>query len=199
MEPQFQTSFIPKKSTDPGIRIINAKEPISLFSILTTVIVIATIVASGVLFAYQQILKSQISQAEKDIVAAKQAFQPDTIKQLITASSQIDFTERLLNSHILINQIFNLLQNLTVKKIAFTDFTYINKNGSPSVVMDGESQSYNALVEQYSIFNQSGLILNPEFSDFALSTDGNITFKLSANVDPSVILYQKVVQSGVSQ
>jgi hypothetical protein len=199
MDTQFQTSFIPKKSTDSGIRIINAKEPISLFSILTTVIVIATIVASGVLFAYQQILKSQISQAEKDIVAAKQAFQPDTIKQLITASSQIDFTERLLNSHILINQIFNLLQNLTVKKIAFTDFTYINKNGSPSVVMDGESQSYNALVEQYSIFNQSGLILNPEFSDFALSTDGNITFKLSANVDPSVILYQKVVQSGVSQ
>lgn len=199
MEPQFQSSFIPKKLTDSGIRMVNVKEPISLFSILTTVIVIATIIASGALFAYQQMLKSQISQAEKDIVAAKQAFQPDTIKQLITASSQINFTERLLNSHILTNQIFNLLQNLTVKKIAFTDFTYVNKNGSPSVVMNGESQSYNALVEQYSIFNQSGLVLNPEFSNFALSTDGNIAFKLSANIDPSVILYQKVVQSGAGQ
>jgi hypothetical protein len=199
MEPQFQSSFIPKKLTDSGIRMVNVKEPINLLSILTTVIVIATIIASGALFAYQQMLKSQISQAEKDIVSAKQAFQPDTIKQLITASSQINFTESLLKSHILINQIFNLLQSLTVRKIAFTDFTYINKNGSPSIVMNGESQSYNALVEQYSIFNQSGLVLNPEFSDFALSTDGNITFKLSANIDQSVILYQKVVQSEASQ
>jgi|ERR1035437_4189173 hypothetical protein len=199
MEPQFQTSFIPKKLTDSGIKMINAKEPIGLFPILTTVIVIATILASGALFFYQQMLRGQIIQVEKNIVSAKQAFQPDTIKQLVSVSSQISSTEKLLNSHILTNQIFNILQNLTVRKIAFTDFTYTNKNGSPSIVMSGESQSYNALVKQYDIFDQSGLVKNSEFSDFTLSTDGNISFKLSANIDPSVISYQKVVQSTITQ
>ncbi len=199
MEPQFQTSFIPKKPVDSGIKMVGAKGPISIFSIFTTVLVVGTVVASAGLFFYQQMIQSQITDVEKNIVSARGAFQPDTIKQLITVSSQITFTEKLLNSHILINQIFNLLQNLTVRKIAFNDFTYTNKNGSPSIVMNGESQSYNALLDQSNIFAQSGLVQNSQFSNFSLSSDGNVSFKLSANIDPSVLLYPKVVQSATNQ
>jgi hypothetical protein len=198
MEPQFQSSFIPKKSVDSGIKMVDAKSPTSLFSILTVVVVILTIVASAALFVYQRILQNQINQVQTNIVSAREAFQPDTIKQLIDVSSQISMTEKLLNSHILISQIFNILQNLTVRKISFTDFTYTSQGGVPSVTMDGESQSYNALAEQYNIFNGSGLVQNPAFSNFVLAQDGNISFTFSANIDPSAISYQNVIASSTS-
>ena len=151
MEPQFQTSFIPKKPIDPGIRMVNAKEPTSIFPIIAWVIVIATIIACGALFAYEQLLKSQINQAETNIISAKEAFQPDTIQQLVNVSNQISFTENLLKSHVLTNRILDILQSLTVKKIYFIDFSYSNTLGSPSILMNGETQSYNALAEQYEI------------------------------------------------
>jgi hypothetical protein len=199
MEPQFQTSFIPKKSVDGGIKVVNAKEPTSIFSILVWLVVIATIVISLGLFGYQRLLESQISQAESNIAATRDAFQPETIGQLVNVSNQISFTQKLLNSHVLVNKILDVLQNLTVKKIYFADLTYSSALAAPTIAMAGESQSYNALMQQYNIFNDSGLIQNQTFSDFSLTQDGNISFKFSGQVDPSVISYQKVTGSTAGQ
>jgi hypothetical protein len=151
-----------------------------------------------VLFFYQQALEGQVSQVETSVSSAKSAFQPDTINQLANVSDQISFTEQLLNSHTLVNQIFDVLQNLTVKKIFFTDFDYSTLSGTPIITMDGESQSYNALAEQNLAFEQSGFIQNPTFSNFALATDGNISFKFTGNVDPALISYQKFVEASTS-
>ena len=195
MEPQFQSSFIPKKSVDSGIRVVDAKHPTSIFSVLVWVVVVVTIATSAGVFFYQKLIENQISQAEKNIVAAKDAFQPDTIQQLLNVSNQLAFTQQLLNSHILTEKIFDTLAALTVKKISFNDFSYTNTDGKPSIVINGESQSYNALAEQYDIFQQSGLVKNPSFSGFVLAKDGNISFKFSADLDPSVVSYKNSVTS----
>jgi hypothetical protein len=163
------------------------------------VVVVVTIATSAGVFFYQKLIENQISQAEKNIVAAKDAFQPDTIQQLLNVSNQLAFTQQLLNSHILTEKIFDTLAALTVKKISFTDFTYSDLGGNPAISMDGESQSYNALAEQYDIFNGSGSILSPQFSNFNLATDGNISFKLTANINPDLISYPKSVEATVSQ
>ncbi len=196
MEPQFQTSFIPKKPIDSRASAIGVGGgPISLLSIFTWVLVTLTIIVSVALFVYQQILNSQMSQIESSIASAKEAFQPTTVKQLVDTSNQISLTEKLLNSHVLVSRVFDLLQNLTLKKISYTNFSYsIDQSGNYSITMSGQSQSYNALVQQYNIFEQSGLIQNPAFSDFSLTQDGYISFDFSANIDPSVISYQKSIQ-----
>lgn len=194
MEPQFQTSFIPKKAIDQKLKMVGAKEPVNIFSVIVWLLLIATIAVSSGLFIYQRVLQNQISQAETNIIAAKEAFQLDTIEQMINASNQISTAEKLLNSHILINKMFNLLQSLTVKKIYFVDFFY-SAGVQPSILMNGESQSYNALAEQSDIFKQNSSIQNPQFSNFILNQDGNISFKFSGNIDPIVISYQKTVEA----
>jgi len=199
MEPQFQTSsFIPKKPIDTGIKMTNAQEPVSIFSVVAWLLLVVTIVVSVGLFVYKGMLQSQISQAQTNVVSAKEAFQPDTIQQLVNLNNQISAAEKLLNSHVLVSNLFGILQNLTVKKVSFADLSYTSNNGKPTIAMSGESQSYNALVEQSSIFTQSGSILTPEFSNLTLAQDGNISFKFSANVDPGVLSYKKVIDSNTN-
>jgi hypothetical protein len=162
-------------------------------------LLIAAIVASVGLFAYQKILQGEISKDETNIASVSDSLQPDTVNQLVSVGNEINFANQLLNSHVLVNKIFDLLQNLTVQKISFTDFTYSDTNGTPSIAMTGESQSYNALTEQYNIFDGSGLIKNQSFSNFSLASDGNISFKFSADVDPSVISYKNAVEPSGNQ
>jgi hypothetical protein len=148
MEPQFQTSFIPKKPVDSGVKIIGAKSPTSIVSIVVWAILTLTIIASVALFAYQKLLQSEVSQAQVNISAAKEAFQPDTIAQLVNVSNQISFTEKLLQSHVLTSRVLDTLETLTLKKITLTDFSYSADSGTPTISGTGESQSYNALAQQ---------------------------------------------------
>ncbi len=195
MEPQFQSSFIPKK---PAVSIPSAPaaptHSFNIFSIAATVILVATILAAGGLFAYKQILNGQIDKANADIVAARDAFQPDTIKELIDVSGRLMSAQKLLNSHIALSYMLDNLQSMTFKKIRFNNFNFSSKEGVPTISMDVEGQSYNVLVQQYDIFSQDTSIQNPSFSDFTVTDNGNVTTKFIGTIDPSLISYKKSIE-----
>jgi hypothetical protein len=194
MEPQFQTSFIPKKADSSGPKLINAQEPVSIFSIISNIILVVVIFASIGLFLYQRSIDSQIISYENKIVEAKDAFQPDTVKKLVYLSNQISFTKKLLDSHIAVSQLFDKFQTLLVKTVRLNNFMYSNTNGLISIKADGESKSYGALVQQSDIFQQSGLMNNIGFFNFNIAEDGNVAFNFGATVDQNALLYKNLIQ-----
>lgn len=196
MEPQFQTSFIPKKPIVSGIRdSIGEVGSVNYFSIFVTMVFVAALIASVGLFVYEKVLNSEIAQADKDLTAAKDAFQIATTKELIDVSTRISSTQKLLNSHVVTSQIFAALQDLTVKKVSFNNFVFSYKDGGVYVTMDSEAQSYNALAQQSNILSKTAFVKSSEFSDFDISEKGNITSKLTALIDPALISYKKFTDS----
>lgn len=202
MDPKFQSSFIPKKplsvSGGPSASAPGgyAKVPDgNIFSVVATIIFILTLLAAGGLFGYKYILNRQLASVEQQVTAARDAFQPQTILELVGVSARIMSAKNLLEKHVMLSSLFNLLQSLAVKKVQFGLFTYQNTANSPTVTIDMQAQSYNALSEQSAIFHQNSFLQNPTFSDFDLADNGNVTVKFAAQIDPKLLSYAQSVQA----
>ena len=196
MDPKFQTSFIPKNPVVTQSKIPSITIPtVNIFSAISTAIFFLTLILIGGLFGYKILLNKQIAQADKDIVQAKQAYQLEAVQSIIDANSRIISTKELLNKHIAVSELFNLLQTLTLKKISFGNFIYTNKEGSYSITMDAEAQTYNALAQQNDIFLKNSFIKDPQFSNFELAENGNIKVKFTTSIDPSLISYKRAIEA----
>jgi hypothetical protein len=196
MEPKFQTSFIPKAPVTTGAgTTIAPLHRTNIFSAISTGVFILTLLASGGAFAYKKYLAAQVSQASTDLAAAHDAFQPEKIQEFVDISSRLSAAKTLLEKHVVVSQMFKLLQSLTLSKVRIRNFSYQVDQGVIGVTMDGEAQSYDALAQQASVFSQNAFIKNPDFSNFSLADNGTITFKATATVDPTLVSYKKAIEA----
>src|SRR5437870_2852513 len=114
MEPKFNTSFIPKKPVaDVPVYVDRRpKGTLNIFSLAATLIFAMTLLGAGGVYLYKNLLTSQIVQADKDVNAARAAFETDKIQDLIQANTRIIATKNLLEKHLAVSQILLLLQSL---------------------------------------------------------------------------------------
>lgn len=196
MEPKFQTSFIPKKpiltTKGSGVSIVHET---NIFSVAATVMFIAAILTSGGLFVYKNLLTNQIAEADKSILEAQTALKPETIRDLVDANSRITASKSLLEKHVVVSKLLQLLETLTLKKMRFNTFSYSNRNNVPTIFMQGEVQTYNALAQQQNVFSSNEFIKDPHFSNFNLSDNGYIVVNFTATLDPMLTSYKKAVDS----
>jgi hypothetical protein len=193
MQPTFQTSFIPKKSiiNDP-VHSSNVVRDVSIVSTISSIIFVVSLVTFCSLFLYKIILLKQIAKADEDLKKARSAFQIEKIQELVDTNSRILSTKRLLNTHVSTSKLLDLMQNLTVKKVRLTKLTYSTQNNIPTLSMEGESQTYNAIVEQSNIFSQNKYIVNPLFGDFTLQDNGYVKITFTSGIDTAAISYRDV-------
>jgi hypothetical protein len=195
MEPKFQTSFIPKKpigsSQGSGIDVIHGT---NVFSIAATIILVFTIIISGGLFLYKNFLVNKIKESDKNIIAARTAFEPEKIKELINVNNKIISAKTLLDKHVVVSKALSLMEVLTTKKMRFSELNYTNKEGELILNITGEIQTYNALAEQQNIFLKNEYMKNPVFSNFSLGDNGSILVNFSTAINPSLVSYKKTIQ-----
>ncbi len=195
MQPNFQTSFIPKKPVSGESDKTSVVHDTDIFTLAATLTFIVTALLYGGLFLYRNMLDKQIVEAGKQLDDARSAILPDKIKELLDANSRITTASNLLEKHIVNSKMLLLLNDLAVKKLKFNDLTFSNKTGVPTVRINGEVQTYNALAKQQEIFANSEYIKNPTFSNIALGEGGSIKFQLTTTIDSSLISYKKSVES----
>lgn len=196
MEPNFRTSFIPKK---PIVSTQSVGAPVikttNILSLVSNIVFVVVILVSGGLFFYKNLLSNQIVKAGEDLEAAKGAFQLDKIQELIDVNARLMATNNLLDQHIAVSELLLFLQEVTVKNVRFDDFVYKNEISSQSIKMKAEGMSYNALASQGDIFSKNEFIKNPYFYDFTTMDNGYIQADFSSNIDPTLVSYKKMIDS----
>lgn len=196
MEPNFQTSFIPKKPMVNDRTI--ASHPVGLFTILSIFILLTMLVVSGGLYFYKTILTKNISQMENDLNLAKSRFEPAKITQLKVLDQRLRASNEILASHIAISPIFTVLQDVTMKSVRFNKFSYtLNTDKEPRVVvkMSGQALGYRSVALQSDLFTQNSYFRDPVFSNLSLDDKGNVLFDLSFSVDPVFIDYRQTLKT----
>lgn len=195
MEPKFQTSFIPKKQIGGESEKISIVEETNIFSLAATLVFVVTILMLGGLYGYRYLVLKQISEADAKLNEARSVIQTDKIQNLIDANSRITTGVSLLERHVITTKLLTLLNDSSIKKIKFNDFTYQNKDNTPSIIIDGEVSDYSALASQNDVLKKNELIKNPDFGDFLLSDNGFVRFHFTARLDPSLVSYKKSIES----
>jgi len=194
MDQNFQTSFIPKK---PMIEErATASRPVGFLTIISIFIFFTVILASGGLYFYKGVLLKSIIQMDKDLALAKNRFEPSKITQLQTLDKRLRSSNLVLSKHITISPIFKALQNITMKTVRYTKFSYdmgIEKNPKITIKMSGQAIGYRSIALQSELFTKNKYIVDPVFSNLTLDDKGNVLFDLEFSVDPSFVDYKQTL------
>ena len=197
MDAQFQTSFIPKKSTAAGIS--TRRPPLAtLFFVISVIIFVITLVATIGVFSYKKIIIDRITNMSTELSSAKNAFEPRLIDTLTKFSNRVEVAKQVIGAHSVVSPIFDLLENETLASITFDNFKYdFNESGVSSLSMTGQAKSFNSVALQSDIFGQEKLLKGPVFSDLNLDQSGNVIFKFSVSVDRSLTSYKNLISKAV--
>ena len=196
MDQDFQTSFIPKK---PMIEERASSSSVSLFTIVSIFIFASIILASGGLYFYKRILEKNIIKMEDDLNLAQARFEPSKILQLQVLDNRLIASNEILSKHIVVSPIFKVLQEVTLKNISYTKFSYdfndSSKNNKVAISMTGIAKGYQSIALQSDIFAKYKYLIDPVFSNLLLDDKGNVIFDLDFSVDSNFVDYKKVVDS----
>ncbi len=197
MDQNFQTSFIPKKPIVPE-RVVSSR-PVSILLILSLFILFAVLLATGGFYFYKGIITKSIADMENTLTLAKNRFEPSKITELQVLDKRLRASSEILSKHITITPVFNVLEQLTMKTVRYTKFSYsigTDKNTKIDVKMSGVAIGYRSVALQSDLFTTKDIgknFIDPVFSNLTLDNSGNVLFDLEFSVDPSFVNYKQTL------
>jgi hypothetical protein len=193
METKFQTSFIPKQPvTDTEL---HSGSSASLFFLFSFILFMASLASAGAVFIYGSIVSKNIQDGDKQLTLNKNAFDPNTIKELTRLNNRINAANTLLKSHKGISTLFQVLSQTTLKNVRFTDFSYTAADDKINLGMHGQAFNYETIALQAKAFTDPTLknvFRSPIFSDLTLDSQGNVSFNFNTGIDPFLVDYYKL-------
>ncbi|HTK33386.1 MAG TPA: hypothetical protein VL335_02470 [Candidatus Paceibacterota bacterium] len=206
METKFQTSFIPKKPIASAIGGVSSVAPrkhtSSIFMTIATILFIASLVAAGGTYAYKQyLINDQVTQKEQ-LAAREKEFNTDLIEKLKNQDVKIGYARQLLNNHLALSQIFDIIGRLTIENVRFLSMDLTAPTtGSDGIKisLQGLGTSLSAVAFQSDVLSKLDdyglrkVIKNPVLTNPVLNANRSVSFGFSAVVDPSTLSYEKLV------
>jgi hypothetical protein len=208
METKFQTSFIPKKPITAGTtsRVQSSSGSGGLFNLFAIIVFIISL--AGAVFAYiwMGVIVNTGKQYQATLQTNENEFNPALISTLDRASMKINFAKSLLANHLAPDAIFGIIGGLTAEDISFSSLSYTAPKASNNYInltMSGVGTSYSAIAFQSDVFGSSVqygeniAVKNPVLSGLGLNENGNVSFSFSAELDPSNIVYSKILAAAL--
>lgn len=200
METKFQTSFIPKKPLIPmsGLTPAAPRRSVSLFMVIAVLLFIASIAAAGGTFFWKSYVDSSQVKYKEELALREKQFNPNLIEDLKRQNVKIDLGKQLLDNHVAVSQIFDIIGRLTIENVRFTsmDLTVSPQTGEGiKISMKGYGTSLSAIAWQSDVLGKleryglRKVVKNPILSDPSLDTNGQVSFGFSASIDPGSLSY----------
>lgn len=196
MEPNFQTSFIPKKPILDE-HVISSR-PVSIFLIISLFILFAVLLGTGGLYFYKGVVSKNIVSMENTLTLAQNRFEPSKIIELQVLDKRLRAASEILSKHIVTTPIFKVLEQVTMKTVRYTKFNYElttekNINIMVNIKMSGIAVGYRSIALQSDLFTKNKNLIDPIFSNLTLDNNGNVVFDLEFSVDPSFVNYKQML------
>lgn len=204
MDPQISTSFIPKRPVTSGVVTTSTShsKAAGLLSLLTVIVVVATILALGGVILFEKSLVSQKQRMEQSIGDARSTIGSDFLADMQRLTARITGVKELLQSHIVVSPIFSALEATTLRSIQYKSFEYqfitdpATKAQMVRVTLTGEAKNYASIALQSDAYAQNTLIKNPVFSDLTIDDKTNVVkFRLTFDVAPAALSFQTFVDA----
>ena len=192
MDQNFQTSFIPKK---PIVEErVTSSQPVGILFTASLFILFIVLLGTGGLYFYKVSETKALANLQASLTLAQNNFEPSEITQLQLLDKRLQAATGILSNHIAITPIFNVLEQVTMHSIRFTNFNYdsgLDLAGNIDIKMSGVAIDYRSLALQSDLLSQNKNFINPVFSNLTLDNSGNVLFDLEFSVPPSFFNYKQ--------
>lgn len=207
MEPKFNTSFIPKKSLQDvgggtGGRYVGRRDVYGPGFFLSLFLFLIAIVATVGLFAYSKITEDSIDEKIGILEGKKGLFNSAEIRDLIRADAQLKNATKVVNEHVVVSELFTLLEKITLKRVQYTGLVY---EGFPTetalVSISGLAKNFQDVAlqtEQYRLDNnlRSPIVKELERLD-AEGEEGDVNFTVDVLAQVDLLSFSAMLKRGV--
>lgn len=191
MDPnQITTTFIPKKPIEevvantPG----NRNAPTGTLFIISIIVLILTIVSVGGIYFYTKFLNSDIEQLQKSLTLSEKEYEPTLLADLIKLDKRLKGGVMVLNQHVAISPVFDLIEQNTLKAVRFNKFDLrVSETGVYEVILAGDADNYQTIALQSQNFGDITAFKDVIFSDFTLTPKNRVSFNTSLTVSRDIL------------
>ncbi len=195
MEDQFKSSFIPKQALVQSP--VETRSSVSLVSTVSFLILLLSILLAGGTYGYEKLLDNEINRPcpdpnqvetrgcglEASLNKERQALDEGLLTEFKRLATKLNLASSLISNHLTILPMIDLLSELTLENVRYTNFDYNNT----TITISGLAKSYDDIAVQSNVFDKEKMIKGFIFSDLNLDNQGNVVFKLVMNVDPRLL------------
>ena len=192
----LQATFVPKK---PLVISRSQSKPTyaGLLMIVSSIIFVVALLTYGGTLIYKKGLETQIADAKTQLIKVQKSLadKASLVEDMVKLDQRIKISEDLLNKHTSLSPLFTFFSESAKKNLRYNDFNYTNKdNEKIELRMGGEAKSYSTIALEENEFAATKNFTDIVFSDLNPGLTGNVVFKLSALVKPSIVLYSEMVK-----
>lgn len=197
METKLQTSFIPKK---PVVDSRPSSGGISLFLLIAIILFIVSVALGGGVWVWKNSLVKQIAENKSKLESVRASYEEGTINDLIKLDDRIREAKTLLDNHIAVSPVFDLMEQNILQKVRLKTMKFVyGPDKKIKVELTGTARSYEVLSKQAEAFGNvavtTGKISQPVISDFSLTPDGNVSFSFNTMVDSRSVSYAELLKA----
>ena len=184
----MQSSFIPKKNYEK--KSTGTGNYVSLLMFISLAIFLGTVLAAGGGYFYKNFLESELKNKSEILVRENSNLNLGLIQELSRLDTRIKSAETILNKHISLLPLFELLKKNTLKGVSFNNFDFSVDKKDFLLKLDGTAIDYASVALQSNVFGKNKNILEPIFSELGVNADGNVTFSMTAKIDSRLLSYR---------
>lgn len=188
MEGKFQTSFIPKKTLATATPT-RTHSSVSLFMSAAIIVFVLSVLGAGGVFVYERLLRTQIDGMNAQLEEAQKALRPNDIIAWKELDYRIRSLKSILSSHAATSLLFDFLQQETLQRVRFQNFSYKDELGLRKLLMTGQADAYATVALQAEELGKNKYLQESLFEGLNLDEQGKVTFKFSASIDPALLSY----------
>ena len=189
-------------------------EGAGLFTLLSFVILFLSVAAAGGTFVYRNHLLNLLyspcevtaqTQPNGDILGQagtvdsecglhasledkRRKLDDESLSRMQRLDTKMKLATTVLNGHLSLLPLFDILSTSTLKTLRFTKFNTLNQQ----VNISGVASSYEDIAVQSEVLNDMPEIKNALFSNLDLDKEGNVIFNLTFSVSPSALTYRSI-------
>jgi hypothetical protein len=206
MEPQFNTSFIPKKSLQEDIggntpgKYVNRRTVHGSGFYLTLLVFIITSIAAGGIFFYTKIIQENIHTTRIALDRARAAYKPEMIERLRRADNRLKGAYLLATTHAAASGFLTTLEESTLKTVRYSKLELgtgiagpVGADSPAQMIVSGDARDLRSVALQVDEMRKHPSIKDPGVSKLERSATGGATFTLQAQLDSSFLSYSKVL------
>lgn len=188
LPPTIPTSFVPHASSGEARR---ARADFGgMFGALAYILLgVAFVLAIGI-FLYGRVLSSTQTSKDAKLAQSVKGIDQATVDGFIRLRDRLSESQKLLDKHVAFTAFFSSLEKILPASVRFSSVHLtFDISGAPKLEGSGVAKSFNSLATASSAFAEDGRIKSAIFSNISINTDGTVSFKLSATIDPKLVAF----------
>jgi hypothetical protein len=188
MATEFQTSFIPKQ-VDPGYGGSRTSST-SLFLLVAVVIFLGSVGAAGFFILRTHLITNEIKKLQTSIDTNLAKYDVPLILEASKLSKRISVTEKLLNDHVAVSELFRMLETTTSLDVSYDSLTFLRDvDNTLRIEASGAATGYPAIVAQSDAYGETSMVADLIFTGLNRNLLNQIEFDLTAKIEPRLISF----------